>query len=59
MSVYTIRELATKLRLLGLDDNSVKILIEDVETLLDFSFEDGIESEQARDYWLNKLDREF
>ena len=55
MNVYTTTELATKLRMLGLDNNTVKILLEDVETLLDFSFEDGIVSDQAGDYWFNRL----
>ena len=55
MNVYTVRELATKLRMLGLDNSTVEILIEDVETLLDLSFEDGILSDQARDYWFNRL----
>ena len=55
MNVYTTRELATKLRLLGLDNSTVEILLEDVETLLGLSFEDGILSDQARDYWFNRL----
>ena len=55
MNVYTTRELAIKLRMLGLDNNTVKILMDDVETLLDLSFEDGIMSDQAEDYWFNKI----
>ena len=56
MNVYTTREFATKLKMLGLDSNTVKILIDDVETLLDLSFEDGVMSDQAGEYWFNKLD---
>mgnify|MGYP001466610401 FL=1 len=43
MKVYTLRDLKNKLLSLGLDHESVSILLNDVEVLLNFEYNEGLE----------------
>ena len=42
MKVYTLRDLKNKLLLLGLDHESVAILLDDVENLMSLEYDEGL-----------------
>ena len=48
MKVYTLRDLKNKLLLLGLDYESVAILLDDVEALLHLEYVEGLEDGLSR-----------